>query len=169
MTATLHGRRQAAALVVLGALALAPGAGAQTPANDKPFDYTACWAGISNVIAFSKTHRASSYEMVGTLHSHLPDSIFDKNTIRCVGMSAVFDGNISSSTTCEAIDRDGDKRLAHYATGSDGKLSREIVAGTGKFEGMRATTTVLPLGPFPSIKPGAIQDCSRQTGSYRLK
>ena len=52
---------------------------------------------------------------------------------------------------------------------ADGKVTREFVAGTGKYEGMETSGTVEPLGPFPVIKAGTIQDCNHQTGTYKLK
>jgi hypothetical protein len=70
---------------------------------------------------------------------------------------------------CEAIDRDGDKRLTQFVTGPDGKLDRQFIAGTGKYEGMTETSSVQPLGPFPTIKPGTFQNCNRQTGTYKMK
>jgi hypothetical protein len=133
------------------------------------YDYTSCWSGVNNVITFSKTHTASSYEMTGTTRSNPPEGMFDKNTFRCVGMNASLDGKFTGSTVCEAIDVDGDKRLAYFSLGSDGSVTRENVAGTGKYEGMKATGTVHPLGPFPVVKAGTFQDCNHQTGTYKLK
>ena len=43
------------------------------------------------------------------------------------------------------------------------------VVGTGKYEGMVASGTVRPLGPFPVIKAGTFQDCNHQSGTYELK
>ena len=133
------------------------------------YDYTACWSGTNNMITFSKTHTAASYEMTGVVRSTTPGGMFDKHTFRCVGMNASFDGKTSGSTVCEAIDADGDKRLSYFSLGSDGKVTRENVVGTGKFEGMIASGTVQPLGPFPVIKPGTFQDCNHQSGTYKLK
>jgi len=36
------------------------------------FDYTSCWSGVNNVITFSKTHTASSFELTGTTRSNPP-------------------------------------------------------------------------------------------------
>ena len=95
--------------------------------------------------------------------------MFDKSTFRCVGMNASFDGKITASTVCEAIDVDGDKYLAKVSTG-DGKTTRTIVAGTGKYEGIVTTQlTFEQLGPFPTIKQGTSQSCNHQTGMYKLK
>jgi hypothetical protein len=121
------------------------------------------------VITFSKTHTASSYEMTGTIRSNPPDGIFDKNSFRCVGMNASLGGKFTGSTVCEAVDVDGDKRLSNFSLASDGGLTREIVGGTGKYEGMTMTGIVQPLGPFPVIKAGTFQDCNHQTGTYKLK
>jgi hypothetical protein len=133
------------------------------------YDYTACWSGASNVITFSKTHTASSYEMTGAIRSNPPDGMFDKNSFRCVGVNASLGGKNTGSTVCEAMDVDGDKRLSNFSLASDGSLTREIVGGTGKYEGMTMTGTVHPLGPFPVIKAGTFQDCNHQTGTYKLK
>jgi hypothetical protein len=64
---------------------------------------------------------------------------------------------------------DGDKRLAYFSLASDGSLTRENVAGTGKYEGIKIVGTVHALGPFPAIKVGTFQDCNQQTGTYKLK
>ena len=133
------------------------------------YDYTACWSGVNSMITFSKSHTASSYEMTGTTRSNPPDGMFDKNTFRCVGMNASLDGKFTGSTVCEAVDVDGDKRLASFSVASDGSVTRENVAGTGKYEGMKSVGVVHPLGPFPTIKAGTFQDCNHQTGTYKLK
>jgi len=83
-------------------------------------------------------------------------------------MNSSFDGKAAASTVCEAIDQDGDKRLSYFST-KDGKVTRENVIGTGKYEGMVASGTIQPLGPFPEIKAGTYQNCNHQTGTYKLK
>jgi len=133
------------------------------------YDYTACWSGVNNVVTFSKTHTGSSYEMTGSVRSNTPGGMFDKETFRCVGMDASLGGKNTGSTVCEAADADGNKRLTYFSVGSDGKVTREFVVGTGKYEGMVTTGTVEPLGPFPVIKAGTFQNCNHQTGTYKLK
>ena len=115
----------------------------ELPKEDS-YDYTACCSGVNNMITFSKNHTASSYEMIGTTRSNPPDGMFDKNTFRCVGMSASLDVKFTGSTVCEAVDVDGDKRLADFSLASDGSLTRENAAGTGKYEGMKTVGTVHP-------------------------
>ena len=133
------------------------------------YDYTACWSGVTNTITFSKTHTASSWENTGTNRSSPPGGMFDKMTFRCVGMDASFDGKNTWSGVCEAIDPDGDKRLASFSS-VDGKVTRTNVAGTGKYDGIVVTQNSFEnLGPFPAIKDGTSQSCNHQTGTYKLK
>jgi hypothetical protein len=134
------------------------------------YDYTSCWSGTSNEITFSKTHTSSSFELTGSNRSTSSGGIFDKESFRCVGMNASFAGKPAGSWACEATDPDGDKRLTYFSIGSDGKQTREAVAGTGKYEGMVTSGhTVEQLGPFPAIKAGTFQGCNHQTGTYKLK
>src|SRR5262245_60402659 len=76
------------------------------------YDFTSCWSGVSNTIAFSKTHTASSYELTGTTRSNPPGGPFDMLTVRCVGISSSLEGRNTGGNICEAIDKDGDKYLA---------------------------------------------------------
>jgi len=149
-------------------LAVGSALAAELP-KEGSYDYTACWSGVSNTIAFSKVHNASSYEMTGAILSNPPGGMFDKNSFRCVGLNASLDGKYTGSAVCEAMDADGDKRLSTFSLASDGSLTRETVAGTGKYEGMTITGTVHPLGSFPVVKAGTFQDCNHQTGTYKLR
>jgi hypothetical protein len=133
------------------------------------YDYTTCWSGTSSDIVFSKTHTANSYEMMGTIMSNPPGGPFDKSAYRCVGMGSMINGKAAGGNVCEVVDADGDKRLSQYTATADGKFTRELVAGTGKYEGMVMTTIVTNIGPFPPVKAGTFQGCNRQTGTYKLK
>jgi len=154
-------------------LAFAVGAGpvcaADLPKEGK-YDFTACWSGVGNLIAFSKTHTAFSYEMTGSTRSNPPGGMFDKNSFRCVGTNATFEKRSSGIAVCEAVDRDGDKRLTYFTVAEGGTVTRRTVLGTGKYEGLiEENAVVQPLGPFPTIKAGTFQNCNHQTGTYKLK
>jgi len=138
-------------LVALIALAFAPSAFAAELPKEGSFDYTACWSGTSSTIAFSKTHTARSFEQTGSIRSNPPGGLFDKDTFRCIGMSASFGGKNTGTSVCESIDRDGDKRLSYFST-AEGKVTRETVGGTGKYEGMVISAAVQPLGLSQSSK-----------------
>ena len=155
--------------LVLGVVASASSAFAAERTKEGNYDFTSCWSGIGHDVAFSKTHTARSYEMTGAIRSNPPGGMFDKETFHCVGMNASLGGKNSGSTVCEATNAGGDKRLTYFSIGTDGKVTREFVSGTGKYEGMVMSGTVEPLGPFPEIQPGTFQDCNHQTGTYKLK
>ena len=57
-------------LVALIGLASAGSAFAAELPKEGSYDYTACWSGVNNVITFSKTHTASSFELTGTTRSN---------------------------------------------------------------------------------------------------
>lgn len=153
---------------LLAALVVSGSAVAQTLPKEGNYDFTSCWSGVSNVIAFSKTHVAFSYEMTGTNRSATPGGFFDKTSFRCVGMNSAFEGKATGTVVCEMIDAQGDKSLMRYI--NDGTTNtRTSVAGTGKYDGMVSSGTTMPLGPFPFIKPGTFQNCNQQTGTYKLK
>ncbi len=156
-------------LVALIGLASAGSAFAAGLPKEGSYDFNSCWSGVSNTIAFSKTHFAFSYEMTGVSRSNPPGGMFDKQAFRCVGLNTSFDGKVSATTVCEAVDFDGDKRLTYFSLGADGKTTRQFITGTGKYEGMVESGVAQPLGPFPVVKAGTFADCNHQTGTYKLK
>jgi hypothetical protein len=134
------------------------------------YDHTSCWSGVNtNVITFSKTHTAASWENTGTTRSSPPGGYSDKNTYHCVGLTASFDGKVTVTGVCETKDADRDKRLGHYLFVDGKETFYTVVAGTGKYEGMSLTSTVEQLGPFPAIKNGTFQGWNHPTGAYKLK
>jgi hypothetical protein len=156
--------------VLVAALAVVSAADAQTVAKEGRYDYTACFSGVSNAIAFSKTHMAYTRESIGTNRSNTLGGLHDKETFRCLSLVMEFDGTNRTFSVCDTIDRDGHRRLTSFAPGPDGNPVRRMVAGTGKWDGMVVSNTkVEPLGPFPEIKPGMVQNCVRQLGDYKLK
>lgn len=157
----------AVSLAAAGMLAAPFAASADIP-KEGNYDYTACWSGVSNPIQFSKTQSAFTYEMTGTINSNPPGGFLDKHSSRCVGLNMSLNGKNSIENICEAFALDGDKILTRFSSTSGGAVSREVVAGTGKYEGLVSTGVAKPLGPFPSAKPGAFQACNHQTGTYKM-
>jgi hypothetical protein len=156
-------------VVVILSAALSGAALSQEPPREGRYDITSCWSSVAQMIALSPRHTAASYEMNGSIRSNPPGGMFDKNTFRCVGSNASLDGKNSGMTVCETVDGAGDKRMTYFSVASDGTVTRQFVAGTGRYEGMTITGTVTPLGPFPVLKPGTFQDCNQQTGTYKLR
>ncbi len=95
--------------------------------------------------------------------------MLDKGVFHCLGLRTVFAGRDAYNHYCELVFADGDKILAHLSPGPDGTSIRNTVTGTGKYEGLALSGTVVQLGPFAVVKPGAFQNCNQQTGAYKMK
>lgn len=128
-----------------------------------------CTSGVANAIAFSKDHRVIGIEQWGSTLSNPPGGMLDKGVFHCLGLQTVFAGKDVYSHYCELVFADGDKILGHLSPGPDGNPVRSTVAGTGKYEGLVLSGTVVQLGPYPVVKPGAFQNCNHQTGTYKLR
>jgi hypothetical protein len=50
-----------------------------------------------------------------------------------------------------------------------GTGTKEVVLGTGKYEGAIEKGLAIPMVPYSTIKTGTSQTCVRQTGTYKLK
>lgn len=156
------------ALTLLLAAALGSSYAADLP-KEGSYDITACFTRTSNPIQFSPTLFGYSYEETGVSFSNPPGGLFDNESIRCIGMMASVAGKRTGGSLCEAVNKEGDKRLTRFWYDSDGKIQRDAVAGTGKYDGLVTKGTVKGLGPFPTIKEGTVQTCNHQTGTYQLK
>jgi hypothetical protein len=159
--------------VAFGAMLAAIGLGCSALAADLPkegsYDFMSCYSGTVNAMNFSKTQMASTSEIRGTVMSSPPGGLFDKVAFRCLTMNYSADGKPSGMTLCEGVDKDGDKYLSHLVV-VDGTVStRKVVAGTGKYEGLTTTGTAVNVGPFGKPVDGLVQNCSHQTGTYKMK
>ena len=133
------------------------------------YDITGCLTRNTTRIDYSTTHFAYSYDETGTSMSNPPGGMFDNEVIRCVGMVASFDGKQTGGIVCVGVAKDGDKRLTQFRYDSEGKVVREAVSGTGKYDGLVTSGTVSDVGPPMEIKTGTAEHCNHQTGTYKLK
>lgn len=140
----------------------------QSMPKEGNYDYISCWSGTSNDIQFSKTHSFGQFEWVVNNRTSPPGGPFDMTVARCMGMYTLFEGKFVPSSYCEAVDKDGDKFILQNLI-DDGKPRQVGIAGTGKYEGMTRTGSSEVLGRFPTIKPGVLTGCARQTGTYKMK
>jgi hypothetical protein len=152
-------------------LAFATSALSQTAAMPKAgsYDYTVCFTRTSSRIDFSKEQFGYSYEESGEAIAAAPGSLFDGESVRCIGMSVSIDGKRGGGSLCEGVAKDGDRRLTRFWYDAEGKYQREQVIGTGKYDGMVTTGSVQAVGPPETIKPGIVKLCNRATGTYTLK
>ena len=155
---------------LVGLLGLLPSVAFADMAKEGTFDFISCYSATYTVTKFSDTHSLVSYENTGIVRSAVPDGPFDKDTFHCIGVELVVDKKVANDTTlCESMDKDGNKRLSRYSN-NDGKITREQLGGTGKYDGLTMTLNAIEsLGPFPRIKAGTSQNCNHQKGTYKLK
>ena len=111
------------------------------------YDVTVCLKRTITRIDYSDTRYAWTSVETGTSHSNPP----------------------GGSNTCIGVAKNGDKRLTRFYIGDDGKVHREAVSGTGRYDGMVAKGTLEILGPQPELKTGQQEFCNHQTGTYTLK
>ncbi len=138
--------------------------------NEGGYDIKTCFTRNSTLIQYSPTQYGFSYEETGTVASTPPGGLFDGDVVRCVGMTAIVEGKRSGGSFCEAVAKDGDKRLTQFKYNTEGKLVREALVGTGKYDGMVLTgSSVKAIGPAPVLKTGTAEACNQQTGHYKLK
>lgn len=146
---------------------------AGAPAADLPregsYDYTVCFVRNSVRIDHSKTQFGYSYEETGTAIGKAPDTLFDGETVRCIGHSVSLDGKRTGGSLCEGVAKDGDRRLTRFWYDEAGQYQREQVTGTGKYDGLVTTGSVSSLGPPEPVKPGTVKLCNRASGTYRFK
>ena len=164
---TTHRKTVHGALVIVLTIAFGNVA-AQTIPKEGNYDYVSCYSGTVNFITFSKTHSASTYELIGNSRTSPPGGPFDMLTFRCLGMGSSLDNQTTSTNYCEAIDKDGDKLLVRNVNIGQ-KGTQEGLAGTGKYEGIVRSGINEFLGVFPAIKPGTLSGCNRQIGTYKIK
>jgi hypothetical protein len=156
-------------LAAIASLGLTVPALAVTLPKEGNFDVIACWSGTTNSINPTKDVVAGSYEMLGTVVSMIPGGLGDQNSFRCVGTDTIINGRRGGGNICETTDADGDKRISTFQILPDGKVTRDLIGGTGKYEGMTQTATVTLMPPLKDAKPGTFQGCNRQSGTYKLK
>lgn len=154
----------ALAATVPGGLALA----ADLP-KEGSYDYRTCFTRNTSRIVFSDSHRAYSYNEAGTAVSTTPGGMFDGDSVRCVGTVSISNGKRTNLSICEAVARNGDKRLTRYQYDADGRLVREELAGTGMYEGMVTTGVAKEVVPPKEIQPDVTTFCNQATGTYRMK
>jgi hypothetical protein len=155
------------------AIALAAAATGLALANDLPkegsYDYKVCFTRNISRIVFSDAQTAYSYNEAGTATSTTPGGMFDGERVRCVGTVLVSNGKRTNLSICEGVAKNGDKRLTRFQYGTDGKLIREEVAGTGIYEGMVTTGIAKEVVPTKEIQPDQTTYCNQVTGTYKMK
>jgi hypothetical protein len=144
-------------------LTLALVALAQGYPKERRYGFPACLSGTATAILISKSPTGYSYEAMGTTRSNRPVGMMDGGSTRRVGMKVSLGGCSSQNTLCEAADHEDGKQLAYLVLGPDGRITREMRPGTGKYAGLQMSGVSTALGTFPMIELGTFQTCNQQT------
>lgn len=135
------------------------------------YDFTTCWTRNVTRLEYGPGKAAWSYDERGTAVSEPRGGMFDGDAVNCVGATVSLDGKSHGNTACIATSPDGSTRLSRVWYAEDGKVQRETVAGTGRYDGMVTTGTITTVRPPPEPRAGTrtVEYCSRNTGTYKLR
>lgn len=76
----------------------------------------------------------------------------DRGTFTCLGLGTSLGQKMTYDVVCEVVAPDGGKILSTFTRGHDGKITREMVAGTGRYEGIVASGIVEATGDVSNHK-----------------
>jgi YD repeat-containing protein len=152
----------------IGAAAAGEGQAADLP-KEGMYDYMVCHTRAVSRIDYSANQFAYSYDKGGTALAKTPGSLFDDEAVHCVEFTLSLDGKRPGRSVCEGTAKDGDRRLTRFLYDAEGKLQREQVSGTGKYEGMTTTGSVRQVGATEKIDWNTAKYCNHATGTYKLK
>jgi hypothetical protein len=133
------------------------------------YDVMSCFTRKIFRMRHSETLRAWSYDETATARSKEPGGLFDGDEVRCVGAAASINGKRMGLSFCEGIAPNGDKRLTRFWYDADGKIQREELGGTGRYEGLVTTGSVRQVAPAEEVSPDVQKYCNHLTGTYRMK
>ena len=160
-------------VVTVVLLAVATPASAEM-AKDGEFDFTVCFTGSAKVINFDEQHIAFAWvDETGFTRSHPPGGPFDMMWFHCVGSGGVIEGQRPIDGYCEFADSAGDKVFLTDRTVTDLETQTrdskvDILAGTGKYTGIKGTGESQDPLIFPEVDPELYARCVRVNGDYKL-
>jgi hypothetical protein len=153
------------ALALLPAAAFAQAANPAPMAREGTYEQTLCFGGPAHVISASDTDRYGTYQLTGGTQS--ATKAFDSMSMECIGTFEMRSGAYRHKGYCLFQDASGDR--FHVAdTATPQAYTVEMLGGTGKFNGITGSATVIRLGAMTPVRQGTLQGCRRVTGSYRL-
>jgi len=154
------------ALVLLAAAdAFAQAANPAPMAREGTYEQTLCFGGPAHMVSASDTDRYGTYQVTGGTQS--ATKAFDSMSMECIGTFEMRSGVYRHKGYCLFQDASGDKfHVADSATPQ--AYTVEMLGGTGKFNGITGSATVVRLGAMTPVRQGTLQGCRRVTGSYKL-
>jgi hypothetical protein len=137
-------------------------------AKEGKSDIIICWSGAQHVIAAVKGQLGASYEGLGTAVMKEGD-LFSNTSSTVAGAYILIGDELSEAGSWSSTDADGDLFFGRYMRNSTKEAGTwKVTGGTGKYEGMQATGTFLPISQ-PSAPAGFFQSCNKTTGAWKLR
>lgn len=156
-------------VAMLAAVSTGQAFAAAPVSKDGSYDGLTCYIGPTTAIADGKGQVAGSYDIIGTpIRKEGELGYLSSN--HCVGSFSVVGKELTDSGSCLQTDPDGDRVFLVYSRrNQDGTW--KAVSGTGKYEGMEASGTFVggAIRPVKQDRPGYIQVCNKEAGSWKLK
>lgn len=138
-------------------------------AEEKPVHIMSCRSGIVDMLSASKELTVYAYELKGIDLGTEKDKTFENFTHKCIGVSRVVGGEVSTDGYCKYMDPDGDYFVVHFSGPTGGKpVPWTFIQGTGKWAGIKGGGTATQVTKGKSIAEGTFQVCSKIEGSYEL-
>ena len=157
---------------VLGSIAggiSAVAAGKQV-ASEGLFDFNICTFGKADYPRHARDLVSGSFGiMTAAMHDAGGRKDGGPAPSRCVSYYEIAAGTYRDRGICTVTDADGDKWVMRYETATDLAGRWVAVAGTGKYEGMKAAGEYRPVGNVPGVMAGGFKTCHHNTGTYRMK
>jgi hypothetical protein len=144
-------------------------------AKDGEFDFTICFTGSAKVIDFDEQHIAFAWvDEKGFTRSHPPGGPFDMMWFHCVGSGGVIEGQRPIDEYCEFADAASDKVFLTHRIVTDLKTQTrdskvDILAGTGKYTGIKGTGGSQDPLIFPEDDSDLYARCVRLNGDYKVQ
>jgi hypothetical protein len=138
--------------------------------KDGSYEGLTCYTGPSTVIADGKGQVAGTYDIIGTpIRKEGELGYLSSN--HCVGSFSVVGKELTDSGSCLQTDPDGDRFFLVYSRRNQEPGTWKIVSGTGKYDGMEASGTWVAgaVRPVKQDRPGYVQVCNKEAGSWKLK
>lgn len=145
----------------LGLLMFLPPAHAQ-----QPFETISCYSGNLTVFHDSKDLKVvMGWDLNGIMRSNSEIKFLDNATVHCEGIWRGMGEERRMLAYCRFLDPDGDIAIFMWdAKGND--VMADLLEGTGKYKGMKASYKSEPLARGKPPMKGAFAGCNTLKGTY---
>jgi|SRR6185295_3908146 len=158
-----------ATILTIAYFSLSAAAAADALPKEGRLEFNFCFAGTVQHSEISPQLAVGSFSSLAALHTTPPGGPFDLQGAHCIGTYTISAGRHWGSGYCIHVDSDGDKWLQKWEAGADFSGTWKAEGGSGKYAGMQASGAFKPIGSVAAAMPNSVQQCNRNSGTYKLK